>query len=67
MVLKKGDGSFITVERSEDQIVSSDGTLRRHLFCFWYHRKVHSDEKLYVLKTFGKLYVFNFMEICAYQ
>ena len=28
---------------------------------------IHSDEKLYVLKTFGNLYVFNFMEICAYQ
>ena len=23
--------------------------------------------KLYVLKTFGNLHVFNFMEICAYQ
>ena len=28
---------------------------------------IHSDEKLYVLKTFGDLYVFNFMEICTYQ
>ena len=28
---------------------------------------IHSDEKLYVFKHFGNLYVFSFLEICAYQ
>ena len=33
----------------------------------WSCRTAHLSGKLYVLKTFGNLHVFNFMEVCTYQ
>ena len=77
MVLKKGDGSCITVEQSEAKMrnditllmAEKDTIAKIKLYplmtppnglCFTLvPSKVHSNEKLYVLKTFGKLYVEN--------